>query len=106
MFFLKKQWISPAHATQLVKEACEVGDACCGKSRRKGKPYTLDAHAKDNAEKIAQRKGYYEIGQEGHYHQRAYNGYATQGIGVCALQAVAKLIEHKGHDRESYEMSY
>ena len=54
--------------SKISDEKEEIEQACRGESSRKSKPHSLDTHTENDAEKIAKRKGYHEIGKEGHTH--------------------------------------
>ena len=54
--------------SKISDEKEKIKQACRGESSRKSKPHSLDTHTENDAEKIAKRKGYHEIGKEGHTH--------------------------------------
>ena len=90
----------------LLAESEIEHQSCTGKSEREREPDAGQSPIEHEAEEVACRKGDDEVGNEGDVHHRLHIGYATEGIGVSALQAVAKLVDDERNDEVSYHESH
>ena len=79
---------------------------CAGESEREGEPDACQAPIEHEAEEVACREGDDEIGYEGDVHHRLHIGYATEGIRIVALHAVAKLIDDEWDDEAGHHKGY
>ena len=71
---------------------------CAGESEREGEPDARQTAIEYESEQIARRQGDEEIGDEGNVHHWFDIGYSAQGVGVIALQAIAKLVDDERKD--------
>ena len=77
-----------------------------GEAEGEGEPDACQTPVKYEAEEVACREGDDEIGNEGDVHHRLHIGYATEGIRVVALHAVAELIDDERDDEAGYHKGY
>ena len=69
--------------------------ACAGESKRKRHPHSWQSQIKDETKDVAGWQRYHKVGNEGEKHHGLNVGYATQGVCIVALHAVANLIKDK-----------
>ena len=91
---------------RLLTEPQPEHQAGTGEAEGEGEPDACQTPVEYEAEEVACREGDDEIGNEGEVHHRLHIGYATKGVGVGALQPIAKLVDDERNDEAGYHESH
>ena len=81
---------------QLVEEAAQIQKPCHGEAEGETPPDAGGAAVHDDAEEVTEGDGHDTVAEEGVFHQFLHVAYASEGIDVARLHAVAHLIEYHG----------
>ena len=87
---------------RLLTEPQPEHQAGTGEAEGEGEPDACQTPIEYEAEEVSCRKGDDEVGNEGDVHYRLYIGNATKGVGVGALQTVAKLVDDERNNEAGY----
>ena len=80
----------------MIEETAEIQYAHQSETKWETPPDAYGATVHDDTEKVTERYGYKAETDEGVFHEFLHVAYATKGIHVARLHAIAHLIEYHG----------